>query len=94
MTKGQRTIVSMLAAVAVLLGLSLLTDPPEAKAQAGGPVRLVSITVDKDQDSGTPFATYRVFRAFSNGDVDMTWVSYGIQSCDVLDQCGPVPLIP
>ena len=52
------------------------------------------MTVSKDQDSGTFFGKYRVFRAFSNGDVDMTWVEYGFQSCDVIDQCGPVPIIP
>ena len=31
MTKGHRTIIALLAAVAVLLGLNLLTDPPEAR---------------------------------------------------------------
>ncbi len=33
MTKGQRTIVALLAVVAVLLGLNRLGDPPEAEAR-------------------------------------------------------------
>ena len=33
MTKGQRTIVALLAVVAVLLGLNLWSDPPEVEAR-------------------------------------------------------------
>ena len=138
MTKGPRTIVALLAAVAVLLGLNLLSDPPAAEAQVeagttgscclpngtclsggwtaaecaseggtylgdgtlcGGPGTLcfpepvlVSVTVEQDP-TGNPI-DYRVFRAFSNGDVDMTWVQYTVDSCELLDQCGPVQVIP
>ena len=38
-------------------------------------------------------------RAFNNGERDLTWVHFnnhpqGGFGCDVLESCGPVPLIP
>ena len=136
MTKGQRTVVSLLAVIAVLLGLNLLSDPPEAEAQveegvagacclpdgscepgqsevgclkSGGIFhgvgtvcvsfdctipRVVSVTVAKEVITNPE--TYRVFRGWSNGDVDMMWVDFGPNPtlCDVPLQCGPVPIIP
>lgn len=56
-----------------------------------GPVRVVSVTVTGQPD------TYRVFRGWSNGDVDATGYRFdvgGVFGCGVLDQCGPVPIIP
>ncbi len=54
------------------------------------------MTVDKDRDGNIEPGTYRVFRAWSNGDVDMTWVRFASTPtlCDIAEQCGPVPLIP
>ena len=136
MTKGQRTIVALLAVVAVLLGLNLLSGTPEAEAQVeeglptsgacclpsgvcqsigeatcdtrGGvfqgvgtlclsfdcfPRRLVSVTVN----SGGGDNLYRVFRAWNNGDVDSTWMAFNDNlgaECEIIDECGPVPIIP
>lgn len=55
-------------------------------------VKVVSVTVDKDRIAGTE---YRIFRAYSNGDVDVTWVDLGSGGeCDVPLRCGPVSIIP
>ena len=57
------------------------------------PVRVVAVTVDKDRVNGT---AYRIFRAYSNGDVDMTWVDLGSGAgvCDEPVRCGPVSILP
>ena len=96
MTKGQRTIVALLAVVAVLLGLNLLSDPPEVAAQAGGPVRLVSVTVEKGPGH---LRKYRVFRGWSDGSIDVTWTEFARPTptgneCLIVNQCGPVTITP
>ncbi len=93
MTKGQRTIATLLAVVAVLLGLNLLTDPPEAEAQ-GPPERRTAVV------SGVAFTesnsnTYRVWRFWSDGAIDSTFVGIGGKGCNVFQEpCGPVEIIP
>ena len=94
MTKGQRTIVALLAAVTVLLGLNLFSGTPEVKAQAGGPVRLVAGVVttasfaNKEGD--------RIYRFWSDGTVDTTTRLWVFGSCELqpVGQCGPVTIIP
>ena len=55
--------------------------------------RLVSVTVN----SGGGDNLYRVFRAWNNGDVDSTWMAFNDNlgaECEIIDECGPVPIIP
>ncbi len=96
MTTGQRTAVALLAVVAVLLGLNLLNAQPRLAAAAGAPVKLVSATVDKDIQT-TSFVTYRVFRGWDDGRVDVTWAriasTFG-NECVIVEQCGPVTITP
>ena len=137
----QRTIVALLAAVAILLAMNLMTPgatatpapqeegPPTGAccvpsgncldnrtadecAALGGtyagnasncgpsvfcppPPTVVSVTVGKDTTSTS--TSYRIIRAWSDGDVDMTLVTFGPGPktvCEVQSTCGPVSIIP
>ena len=69
MTKGQRTVVSLLAVVAVLLGLNLIvggSTPAAAQAQGmGRPANVLDFTVLTD---GFGFVT--AFRLWSDGTIE------------------------
>ena len=70
MTKGQRTVVSLLAVVAVLLGLNLIvggSTPAAAQAQGmGRPPQAVAMLVGNFGPIGLS-----VFRMFSDGTVEL-----------------------
>ncbi len=97
MNNGQRTVAGMLAVVAVLLGLNLIVrGSPTAVAQGRPQLPMpVSLTVARDRDGIEP--RFRLFRLWSDGAVDMTFVLVGGQNpnfCDDLIECGPVSIIP
>jgi len=106
MTKGQRTIVSLLAAVAVLLGLNLIVggSTPAAAQVAAGPVQPTVISVSSEQiwraTGGTSpsIATrdWRIVRGWSDGQVDVSRATFeSEQSCVLLpSSCPPEVFIP
>ena len=59
------------------------------------PRRLVSVTVSRE--TSTSPQSFRIFRGWSNGDVDMTWADFDPSrgfECEFVGQCGPIPIIP
>ena len=92
-----RVIVAMLGAVAILLALNLLRGEPEAQAQNGPPFldsaepTVVSIVLALPNTNDNQ----RIYRGWSDGAVDMTYVKWGaVGSCDIVSTCGPVSIIP
>ncbi len=95
MNKSQRTIASLFTVIAVLLGVNLVVSASRpAGAQVDGPVdvrTLVTFSSDFVPGSGS---TYRMWRAWSDGAVDLTVLSMPIDNCVVTPLCGPVPVLP
>ena len=49
-------------------------------------------------EQGASNVEYHLFRAWNNGDVDHSWLLFNSgnpgANCEVLQECGPVPVIP
>ena len=79
-----RTIVALLAAVAVLLGLNLLRGTPEAEAQGmGRPPQAVTMLV-RQEEFGTA-----LYRLWSDGTVELNQqVFTACCGCQPVEWCG------
>ncbi len=95
MTNGQRTVTTLLAVVAVMLGLNLIVrGSPTAVAQgptAAGPVQATPVSIAAvPSGSGT-----KVYRLWSDGSIDVSGFNYSATDiCGPISQCGPFTVIP
>ena len=103
MTNAQRTVTTMLAVVAVMLGLNLIvrgSPPALAGGQtAAGPVQPVPVALamtPQFSSQGQPTNTFSIVRLWNDGAVDLTRVSVPTFSCtSPIVSCGPPePVIP
>ena len=102
MTNGQRTVTTMLAVVAVMLGLNLIvrgSPPALAGGQtAAGPVQPVPVALamtPQFSSQGQPTNTFSIVRLWNDGAVDLTRVGIGTSCTSPLNFCsGPDQVIP
>ena len=94
MNEGQRTIATVLAVVAVLLGFNLIVrGSPEAMARvATGPVQPTVVAGERHLAGQN---LDRIWRWWSDGTVDasMVFTQFG-QNCSIPLNCGPTQVIP
>ena len=88
----------LLTTIAVLLVVNLFIKTTAAEGQvAAGPVEPVPVSMSVTQvivSDGTGWRNWRVFRMWSDGAVDTTWVEFPFQtSCEVENTCFQ-PVIP
>ena len=99
MSKGQRTLATLLAIIAALLAAHLLVrlGDQEAHAQNGPPFDSAAPTVvgvtmaDVDHAGST---TYRIIRAWSDGSVDSTSVEFIHDVCEIIGTPCTASVIP
>ena len=102
-----RTFSVLLAVAVALLGLDLALrlSPQEAMAQPGPPPpvpepTVVGVSVEHDLIGcglgSCASGAYRIFRSWSDGQVDVTRAVFGIHSepCTLINQCATVVVIP
>ena len=77
MTNGQRNITTLLAVIAVLLGLNMLVrGSPSVEAQmTGGPTEPTAVSIAAMNFPTNP-DNWRVFRLWSDGSVDGSFVDF------------------
>ncbi len=99
MTKGQRTIATLLAVIAALLAAHLLVrlGDQEAQAQQGQPFAEPTVVAGQTSLDNDPFPLYRTWRWWSDGTVDVSVSTFSQDtSCDFAKfgaQCGPEVII-
>ena len=86
MTKGQRTITTLLAAIVVLLAINLVVIAPGQEAQAQGmgrPPQAVALTVRNE------FFSWAAYRLWSDGTVERNEVIVPpLEVCLPVEWCG------
>ena len=76
----QRTITALLAAIVVLLGLNLMGAQPKPNTR-----RVTGIQAEQAKAGHT----WRIFRLYSDGSVDVKSVEFHGPQCKVLTEYGP-----
>ena len=97
MTTTHRTITTLLAVIAVLLGLNLIVkNSPAAVGQAEGPCQATVVAGSATfVTEGGGFWHHRIWRFWSDGAVDTSDIVLNAQTaCGGFTNCGPVPIIP
>ena len=102
MNRGQKTIVSMLGVVAVLLALNLAGGKSWAFASGGivGPTGATVVAGQSYQLNNPgpdhhPTSSNMIVRFWSDGSVDSSVFSLDpITTCNLGSQCGPVTILP
>ena len=101
MNNGQRTVTTLLAVVAVMLGLNLIVrgSPPAVAQEPEIGIFPEPPPMEPTVVGGTAyenqFGGHRVWRFWSDGTVDMSAFSIASgASCSVQESCGPVLMIP
>ena len=94
MTTTNRTITTLLAVIAVLLGLNLIVKAsPAAVGQAEGPCQAVPVSVAVTDLGGS--TTLCIVRLWSDGMVDRKIIRYeSVNACDVNLDCNVITTIP
>ncbi len=93
MNRGQRTVASLLAVVAVLLGLNIVRSAPPAWGQAPAGTTPTPTMVNVAPVYSPAASVVFVFRGWSDGAVDVTSMDWDF-GCSPEASCIATPLIP